>query len=178
MPLVLFAIVLLLPLAFVVLLPLSIVQRYRVGTARLRARGWVATLNVVLIGFSTALFLLAAAIVNAWVADTFFYGVAGVLGGGGLGLLGLKLTRWEATARALHYTPNRPLVLIITLAIMARLFYGFWRAWRAWHEAESGGSWLATSGAAGSLAVGAVVLGYYFVYWTGVARRLKRNANQ
>lgn len=178
MPLALLAVLLLLPLAFVILLPLSIVQRYRVGTARRRARVWVATLNVVLIGFSAALFLLAAAVMNAWVADTFFYGVAGLAGGSVLGLVGLKLTRWDTTARALHYTPNRPLVLIITLAVLARLLYGFWRGWQAWHESESGASWLATSGAAGSLTVGAVVLGYYLAYWAGIARRLKRSANR
>jgi hypothetical protein len=35
-------------------------------------------------------------------------------------------------------------------------------------------SWLAASGAQGSLGAGAVVLGYYIVYWTGVRRRLAR----
>lgn len=176
-PFILLAVVLLLPLAFVALLPLSIVQRYRVGTARRLGRSWVATLNVVIIGFSAVLFILATAVMSAWVPETFLYAVAGFAGGGMLGLLGLKLTRWEPTARAMHYTPNRVLVLIITLAVTARVLHGFWRAWQAWDAAESSASWLAASGAAGSLAVGAVVLGYYLTYWAGVARHLKRHRN-
>jgi len=67
--------------------------------------------------------------------------------------------------------PNRPLVLLITVVVAARVLYGFWRGWHAWQNAEAGTSWLAASGATGSLAVGAVVLGYYFTYWAGVARR-------
>jgi len=35
-------------------------------------------------------------------------------------------------------------------------------------------AWTAASGAAGSLAAGAVALGYYLVYWIGVRRRVER----
>ncbi len=172
-PLILFAFVLLLPLVFVLLLPFSIVQRYRAGTARRMGRPWLATLNVSLIGFSAFLFALGAAVMNVWVPDAFVSAVAGVIGGGILGLLGLKLTRWEPVARGLHYTPNRALVLLITVAVAARIIYGLWRSWHAWQNAAAGSSWLAASGVAGSLAVGGVVLGYYLTYWSGVARRLK-----
>ena len=165
--------VLLLPVAFVILLPFSVLQRYRAGTARRKGRPWVATLNVVVISVSVLLFVLAAAITNTWVADALLCAGAGLIAGGMLGLLGLRWTRWEPTARGLHYTPNRSLVLIITLAVGARLLYGIWRAWQTWDNSRSVASWLADSGAAGSLAVGAVVLGYYFTYWAGVARRLK-----
>ena len=56
------------------------------------------------------------------------------LGGCLLGLLGLALTRWEHTPRALHYTPNRWLILIITLVVSARLLYGIWRIWHGWWD--------------------------------------------
>ena len=175
MPLILLAIVALLPLLFVILLPFSIVQRYRVGTARRLGRPWVATLNVFFIALSVLIFTWASALMNFWVPNAFLSALAGLVGGVLLGLLGLKLTRWEPTARALHYTPNRPLVLLITIGVAARILYSFWRGWEAWQTAGTDTSWLAASGAAGSLAVGAIVLGYYFTYWLGVARRVKRH---
>jgi hypothetical protein len=75
----------------------------------------------------------------------------------------------------LHYTPSRALVLAITLVVASRMVYGLWRAWHAWRSAGGDASWLATSGAAGSLAAGAVVLGYYLAYNAGVAWRFKRH---
>jgi hypothetical protein len=99
----------------------------------------------------------------------------GLAGGGVLGVLGLRLSRWEVTPRSVHYTPSRALVLAITLVVTARILYGFWRSWHAWHAAAGDASWLAASGAAGSLAAGALVLGYYVIYWSGVWRRIGRH---
>jgi hypothetical protein len=89
-------------------------------------------------------------------------------------MIGLLLTRWEAEPGALHYTPNRWLVLAITLVVTARLAYGFWRGWQAWRAGIAGNSWFVASGVAGSMAAGAVVLGYYLVYWMGVRRRVRQ----
>lgn len=38
-----------------------------------------------------------------------------------------------------------------------------------------GESWFVAAGVAGSMAAGAVVLGYYLVYWIGVRRRYRRH---
>jgi hypothetical protein len=73
----------------------------------------------------------------------------------------------------LHYTPNRWLVLAITLIVSSRLLYGFWRGWHAWRFTPQDSSWLAEAGAAGSLGAGAIVLGYYMTYWLGVRRRAR-----
>jgi hypothetical protein len=162
-------------LAFVVLLPLSLVQRYRVGTKRQPARSWLLTLNLAGLVLSVFLFLWTAALTSFWIPNAFSYTALGLLSGGLLGLLGLALTRWEPTPRALHYTPNRWLVLGITLVVSARLLYGFWRGWQNWNAAFRGAEWLAASGAAGSFAAGAVVLGYYLVYWAGVRRRFAKH---
>src|SRR5262245_6939914 len=137
--------------ASLALMPLSLVLRYRASTARRVARGWVAVLNVLAIGLSAVLLLAGAAVTNAWVPHAFAYAVVGLAAGGLLGLLGLALSRWEATGRSLHYTPNRWLVLTVLLVVTVRLAYGLWRAWHAWHTTPSEGSWLASSGAAGSL---------------------------
>jgi len=175
MPLVLVALVLIIPLALLALMPLSIVLRYRASTARRRARGWVATVNVAAIGLSVVIFLTVAAATSFWVPRAFTYTLAGLAGGCLLGLLGLALSRWESGAQALHYTPSRALVLAITLVVASRMVYGLWRAWHAWRSAAGDASWLATSGAAGSLAAGAVVLGYYLAYNAGVGQRLRRH---
>lgn len=177
MPLVLVALALLLLLAlFFLSLPLSLVRRYRMGTARRPARGWVAAVNVLTLALSTGLFLLAAGVTSLWVPDALVYTLVGLAIGGVLGLLGLAATRWEATPRSLHFTPNRWLVLALMLVVTARLLYGFWRAWSAWGSTGPGGEWLAAAGVAGSMAAGAVVLGYTLTYWVGVRRRLLRHA--
>lgn len=163
-------------LALVALVPISIVQRFRMGTSRQRARGWLAAVNVTGLTVSAVLFLTSAAFTSIWVPNALLYTAGGLAAGGLLGISGLWLTRWEPAIGSLHYTPNRLLVLGITLVVMARLLYGFWRGWETWRAGLEGGSWVAASGVAGSMAAGAVVLGYYLVYWIGVRRRWKRHA--
>jgi len=170
-PLVLLAVALL--LAPIVLIPLSLVLRYRAGTARRQARGWVTTINLVGLAISTGLFLMGAGLTSLWVPHAFTYSLLGLLGGIALGIVGLWLSRWERAAQALHYTPNRWLVLAVTVLVTARLLYGFWRGWHTWRHAAEGTAWLAAFGVAGSMAAGAVVLGYYLSYWMGVRRRLR-----
>ena len=160
-------------LAIVALVPLSIVMRYRVGTSRRRARGWVITLNATGVTLSVIVFLAGAALTNIWVPDAFAYAASGLAIGCVLGALGLWLTRWESAPGSLYYTPNRFLVLLLTLVVVARLLYGVWRAWHAWRAGLEGTSWAAASGVAGSLAAGAIVLGYYLFYWIGVRQRVR-----
>lgn len=160
--------------AAIVLMPVSLIQRYRVGTARRLARGWIAVVNLVGISLSILVFVSGAAVTSYWVPDAMRYTMGGLLVGCLLGIVGLAITRWEPGVRGLYYTPNRWLVLTITLTVTARVFYGFWRSIQAWRSGLSGGTWFIESGVAGSLGAGAVVLGYYFVYWIGVRRRLSR----
>ena len=171
MPLVLLAVALI--VAPIALMPLALVLRYRAGTARRQARGWVVTLNLVALAISTSLFLMGAALTGIWVPNALLYSVLGLLGGIALGIVGLWVSRWERAPQSLHYTPNRWLVLAVTLLVSARLLYGFWRGWNAWRAAPGDTSVLAAFGIAGSMAAGAVVLGYYLSYWAGVRRRLK-----
>ena len=168
------AVLLLVLVLGVVLIPISLVQRYRVGTSRQRARGWLATANVVAIGISTALYLAGAAVTTIWIPRAFPYTLAGLAAGALLGLLGLALTRWERGVE-LHFTPNRWLVLAILLAVTGRIAYSIWRAWESWQSGMAGGSWVVDAGAAESLAAGAVVLGYYLTFWSGVRRRIHRH---
>ncbi|HXW04250.1 MAG TPA: hypothetical protein VD833_03385 [Vicinamibacterales bacterium] len=166
--------VLLILVAAIALMPVALVQRYRVGTARRPARAWVVGLNLFAVSLSTAIFLAGAGVTAIWVPNAFTYSLMGLAAGCVLGTAGLALSRWEPGPQALHYTPNRPLVLTITLLVTARVVYGLWRGWQTWRAGVEGASLLVTAGVAGSLAAGAVVLGYYLIYWAGVRRRLRR----
>ena len=171
-------ILLLLPLIVVFLIlmtPLLLVQRYRFGTARRQARAWVASFNIVAIGLSVSLMLIGAAISSLWLPQTLRYALVGLAAGAALGLLGLLFSRWETHTRELHYTPNRWLVLLVMLVVVGRVLFGFWRAWSAWQVSGAHATWLVVNGAAESLAAGAVVLGYYLVYWAGVRWRISRH---
>ncbi len=174
MPIVLAALVLLVLVVFVLLaIPLSLFLRYRAGKTRRLARRWVATTNLVSLLISAILFLIGAAVTTWWVPRALPYSALGLFAGGLLGLLGLAATRWEPTPRGLFYTPNRWLVLVVSLVVTARVGYGFWRVWHAWHRA-AGESWVDVFGIAESMAAGAVVLGYYLVYFVGLRRRLPK----
>lgn len=174
MPLLVLALALLIPLLVVVLTPIALIQRYRAGTARRQARPWLVAVNLVGLMISTTLFLTVAAMTTLWLPAALPASLAGLAGGVLLGGVGLALTRWEVTPTVVHYTPHRWLVLGITLVVSARLLYGLWRSWQAWQGAGDG-AWLEAAGAEGSLAAGAVVLGYYLAYWSGVRRRVRRH---
>jgi len=163
-------------LALIALIPLSLVQRYRMGTSRQRARGWLAAINLVGLTLSSILFLVSAAVTSIWVPNALKYTAAGLAAGCVLGIVGLALTRWEPGTDYLHYTPNRLLVLAITLVVTARVLYGFWRGWHTWRAGLYDESWFVVAGVAESMAAGAVVLGYYLAYWIGVRRRIRRHA--
>jgi hypothetical protein len=172
-PLIPFIAALLLVFLLVLLSPILLAVRYKVGTARRPARRWIITVNSVSLLVSACLFLWVAALTNFWAPRAFSYSLIGFAGGAILGLLGVALIFWEQTPRGLYYTPNRWLVLLLTLAVAARLLYGFWRIWHAWRTTGPDCSWLASAGIPGSMAVGALVLGYYFTYFAGVRLQLR-----
>jgi hypothetical protein len=175
--LVLLAVLLMTVAVAIALVPLGLVQRYRAATANRVARPWVATLNLAVLSFSLLLFLAGAAVTSIWVPKALSYSLGGVAVGALLGLLGLALTRWETRNERLHYTPNRLLVLAITLMVTVRLAYGIWRVWQGWQLGSDERAWLIQSGIPGSLAVGAVVLGYAFTYWIGLRRQMRLSAS-
>jgi len=177
-PLLLLALVLLTPLVALALMPLALLQRYRVGRARRRARRWVARLNVGVALVSSVVLLVVATVMTYWVPAAILGALGGLGGGTLLGGLGLALSRWESTPRDLHVTPNRWLVLGLVLVVLARVVYGMWRGWYAWTTGGGDGSWLLAAGVPGSLAVGGLVIGYQAAFWFGVGRRLILHARQ
>jgi hypothetical protein len=159
---------LLIVIALLALIPVSIIQRFRRGIRRRQARGWVAALNLIAATVSVMIFLLGAYVASRWIPEALLYSVAGLTVGSLFGLLGAALTRWEQVDGRLYFTPNRWLVSALTLVVGGRVLYGFWRGWQAWRVSIDTMTWAAASGLAVSMSAGAVVLGYYLMFWTGM----------
>jgi hypothetical protein len=160
-------------LAFVALIPIALVQRFRMGVARQRARGWLIAINLVGISISMMMFALASVVTSIWLHPALVYTLVGLATGFVLGAAGIWFTRWESFPDGLYFTPNRWLVLGMTLVVAGRILFGFWRAYHTWRAGFDDASWVAAAGLAKSMAAGGVVLGYYFVYWIGVRSRLR-----
>lgn len=176
-------------LAWALLLPVALLQRYRRGRARRRMRPCVVRANAWALLVSTVLFAGVAWLSGAWIDAALRHAAAGLAAGVVLGIVGLWLTRFEREAadgciRAgwtlppglavphglrLYCTANRWLVLGLTLLVAARVALGLWHLVHAWRTGTDG-AWLAGQG--GLLAVGGVLLGHYLAYYWGLRRRL------
>ncbi|SFL18211.1 hypothetical protein [Lysobacter sp. cf310] len=166
--------VLLMMLLGALLLPVALIQRYRYGKSRRRAIAWTISLNLVATFASLLLFFLSAWIVGHWIADASVYAAVGVALGLLLGVTGLALTRFEPEPGGLYYTPNRWLVLALTLIVAARLGFGLVQALHLWGQQDARDAWLSRQGSL--LAVGGMMLGYYLSYAFGLRRRCRRLA--
>ena len=174
MPIILFALLLFVLLAFAGVILLSLALRYRAGTARRQGRRLAATMNVWATSFSAALFLCFTFLISFWLGPTLRFALTGMVVGAVLGLLGLAMTRWESQPEGLFYTPSRWLALLVMLAIAARLIYGWWHTM---HRSAPGNQhWLwSASGTQLSVTVAAGLIGYYLVYAIGVRIRIARH---
>jgi hypothetical protein len=174
LPIILFALLLFVLLAFAGVILLSLALRYRAGTARRQGRRWVATMNVWANSFSAVFFLCFTLLISFWLGPTLQFGLAGMAVGGLLGLLGLIMTRWESHPDGFFYTPSRWLALLVMLAIAARLAYGWWYTVHRGVADEQ--HWLTSaSGTQLSVAVAAGLIGYYLIYSIGVRTRITRH---
>jgi len=176
-PIILFALVLFVLLAFSGVVLLSLALRYRAGAARRQGQRWIATVNVWATSFSAILFLFFTSLISFWLGPTLHFALAGMGFGGLLGLLGLAVTRWESQPEGLFYTPSRWLALLVMLAIAARLVYGWWQTT---HRSAAGEQhWLlSASGTQISLAVAAWLIGYYLIYAIGVRLRITHDERE
>jgi hypothetical protein len=165
---------LIVPIVLVAMTPLLLIQRYRAGSARRAARPWVTTLSIAAMAFSAVFFLASAAFTTIWIPHAFHGALIGMAMGVGLGAIGYGLTRWEPTIRSLHYTPNRWLVLMVTLIVSARIVYGLFRSFMAARAGFSGVAVVDAFGVPESLAVGAIVIGYHLAYNIALRWRIGR----
>ena len=172
-PVPLILLIVLLPLVIIALMPLILIQRYRIGSSRRLARPWIATLGVVSMTLSAIFFLVSAAIANIWIPEALSYSAMGLGVGVLLGGLGLVLTRWESLPQSLHYTANRWLILMVTLVVSARVLFGLYRSILFAEGSLTATSAISAFGIPQSLAAGAIVIGYYFAYSLGLRWRIR-----
>lgn len=173
MPLLVVPVVVLLLLAlWLLLLPLSLWQRYRMGKARRRARPWLVRLNAWVLLVSLLLFLASMALTNVWWPGALAYAAVGVGIGVVLGIVGVWLSRFEATPQGMFYTPNPWLVLALTVLVAGRIAMGFVELWRHWQGLESL-ALIPVFDHASLFAVAGILLGYYLAYAWGLRRRLR-----
>ena len=102
--------------------------------------------------------------------------LAGALVGAGMGLLGTRLTRFEATPAGLFYTPNAHLGIALSLLFVLRL------AWRFVALQTSGGhvdpQSMQLGGSPLTMAIFGTLAGYYVTYAVGLLRWRARVAGQ
>jgi hypothetical protein len=152
---------------WVLLLPLSMLQRYRHGRTRRRAQPLAVRVNAWLLLASVPVFLLGAWLGGHWAAGALAHAAAGVGAGVLAGLTGIRLTRFERTAQGLYFTPPAWLVALLTALVAARL------ALAVWQWLQPAGSLPALVGERATLfAVAGLLLGYYAAYAWGLKRRL------
>lgn len=173
MPFLLLLLFLLLPLMWVVLLPVSLWQRYRYGRARRLARGWLLAINAWTLLLSAALFVLATAVSLVWWPDSLMHAGAGMAVGALLGVVGVALTRWDVAPAGVYYQPNAWLVLALLALVAARIALGLFQFARYWQaEVIDANSMLTGHGSL--VGVAGLLLGYYLVYAWGVKWRVAR----
>ena len=180
MPLLLIPFVILLLAALALLLwPIGLWQRYRLGRARRKARPWLVAFNAVVLLVSTLLFLLGAGVAGMWIEGALPNALLGLLAGAALGGVGLWLTRFEDGNDSVHYTANAWLILALTLLVALRVALGAWQAWYRWWEgvpAPVPWPWLADY--ASLLAMAGLLIGYHAVYAFGLWHRMRRFARR
>lgn len=171
---------LLIPLAFLVLLalwvlllPLSLWQRFRMGRAQRRALPWLVSFNAWLLLASVLVFLAVSALAQFWFPHNLAQAGAGLLAGALLGSIALRCSRFEWRPQGLFYTPNLWITLGLTLLVAGRVLISIVQlarqgmAW--WHDAPMDLDWHD-----GLVALAGVLLGHALVYAWGLRRRLRR----
>ena len=179
MPLLLLLLLPLLVLAFValwaVLLPFSLIQRYRFGRKRRRVTAWANSVNAWLMLVSAAAFFFGAWMATRWLPDALRMAGAGFIAGNALGLLNLSISRHEVEAGRVFITPNATLVFGLTLLVAGRILLGFWQLHEhgfQWHPMQREEAWFLNPDSL--FALGGLLLGHYFAWCWGLRSRLRR----
>ena len=104
---------------------------------------------------------------------TGFATAAGLGGGIALALLGLRLTVFETTPQGRFYTPHGGIGLAISGLLAARLAYRFWQIAPLMQQAHTAGEnpFAAFQRSPLTLAIFALLIGYYVTYYAGVLMR-------
>lgn len=172
LPLLILAIVAL----WALLLPISLIQRYRFGRKRRRVQGWVVSGNAWLVLVSVAAFFIGAWMASRWLVDAPSMAGAGFAAGIVLGIINLMISRSEVEAGRFFITPNALLVLALTVLVAGRILLGFWQLYEHGFQlhpvAREGEPWLLRPSSL--FAFGGLLLGHYFAWCWGLRAKYRR----
>ena len=101
--------------------------------------------------------------------------LAGIAGGAALGRLGLRHTKFEATAEGDFYIPHTYIGLSVSALLLSRVTYRLLAVYPAAHAAAQAdrNPFATYQKTPLTLAILGVVVGYYLLYYTGVLNRSK-----
>lgn len=157
------------------LLPVSLIQRYRFGRKRRRVLGWANSVNAWLLLVSLLAFFISAWLSTRWLPDAMWLAVAGVAAGCVLGIVNLAISRSDVEAGRFHITPNAVLVLGLTLLVAARIVLGLWQLYEHGFQLHPMQREAARFLRPDSLfALGGLLLGHYFAWCWGLRIKLRR----
>ncbi len=136
--------------------------RRTIGRQRLtKVRPWITVVVFPLV----AVLVLATSLAHPMVGGAL---VAGAAVGIGLGLLGTRLTRFEATPAGLFYTPNAHLGIALSLLFVLRLGYRFVMLQASGGNVDPQAMQLGSSPL--TMAIFGTLAGYYVTYAIGLLR--------
>lgn len=144
----------------------AIYRRVRRNVGRQRVQPRRMTMRVGLLGLVGALSLLAYAH-NIELAGAL---LGGLIGGAALAMLGLRHTKFEATAQGKFYTPHTFIGLFVSGLLLARIAYRFAVVFPVMHAAHQANAnpFAAYQKSPLTLAIFGIVVGYYVAYYVGV----------
>ena len=98
----------------------------------------------------------------------------GLLGGAVLGILALRLTRFEIDGANDCYFPNVWIGLALTTLLIGRLLYRFMVIWPEMSNTAGGGGYASLQRSPLTLAVVGLLFGYYIAYYAGLLLHHRR----
>jgi hypothetical protein len=98
----------------------------------------------------------------------------GLLGGAVLGIVALRLTRFEIDGADDRYFPNPWIGLALTTLLIGRLLYRFMVIWPALSQGAASGAYPGMQRSPLTLAVLGLLFGYYIAYYAGLLLHHRR----
>lgn len=156
------------PLVFAVVIPLiawRVYKRIRRNIGRQRSRTWRHWAGTVLCPLLLAIVALGA--MRSMEAEAALAG--GIVGGIGLAIYGLRLTRFEQAGEGFFYTPNPYLGVGLSVLLVGRIVYRFFELYQVQGGMAAGAPPDFARSPLTLLMVG-LVFGYYAAYSLGLLR--------
>jgi MFS family permease len=148
------------PILFGGLIAWSIYRRVRRNIGRQRLRPRRAVISIIVLTLVSAL-LLSASLQNS----RLLLGIGGgLLLGVLLGIIGLRLTRFETTDEGHFYTPNAHIGVVISLLFIGRLAYRYWVT----HDVVAAPNGPPPFQSSLTFFIFGLTAGYYIVYQAGL----------